>query len=138
MAKSNRLIKAELLGGGRLTHFVSLGAKCKIIPGDIPEDYEQAEDFIGKPHYVCTDFVFKAKLRNMVSEELKDEEGNPLTLEEEILQYIFENVIGGKASLSFTKESNPSRLDFQHRLEPRGFIRDQKTKVITYGLTKKL
>ena len=108
------------------------------VPGQIPEGYVQKQEFKDKPHFICTDFTFKAKLRNMYSEELKTPEGEPDTLEQEILNYLLEPVIEGKASLSFDGNANPSRNDFKFRLQERGFDRDQKTKKITYGLEKSL
>lgn len=133
MAKSNRLIKAELLNGGRSVQYVSLGAICKIVPGKIPEGFLQTEEFKGKPHMVCEKFIFKAKLRNMQS-DLLNEDGSNKTLEDEMIEFIFQNL--GEYSVSFPADAMPSRMDFVHRLEPRGFIRDKKTKEITLGLFK--
>ena len=133
MAKSNRLVKAELINGGRSAQYVSLGAICKIVPGNVPEGFIQSEEFKGKPHMVCEKFIFKAKLRNQMSNELTDS-GETKSLEEEMIDFIFQDL--GNYSVSFPADAMPSRMDFVHRLEPRGFIRDKKSKEITLGLIK--
>jgi hypothetical protein len=134
MSKSDRLIKIELQGGGRAASIVSLGAICKIVPGQVPDGYIQNEGLT--KHFVCTDFTFKAKCRQRLSDTEKDEEGNPLPVEQEMLRWTIDWALTQNASISFGGNAKPSRMDQQFRLEERGFIRDKKTKVITYGLTK--
>ena len=136
MAKSNRLIKQETLSGGRSCSIASLAVLVAIKSGPIPEGYTQEEGM--KEHKVCTSFCFKPKLRQVLSEEIVEGVDEP-TLEDEILDFIIDNEIRKGNSISFdcADGKNPSRLDFQHRLEKRGFKR-WKNKEITFGLINTL
>lgn len=130
--KSNRLIKMETLSGGRTASISALQVLVAISEGPVPEGYVQNQDM--KSHMVCTSFSFKPKLRQQLSEEVIEGVENP-TVEDEILDYIIDKSIREGHSISFNCKNNPSRLDFQFRLEKRGFKR-WKNKEITYGLTK--
>ncbi len=134
MAKTDRLILNELTNGGHLATIPSLGASCKVCPGEVPEGFQQKEGVT--KHFVCSQFSFKAKCRQRTSDTLKDEEGKSLPQEQEMLDYTIDWAISQNASISFVLPAKPTRMDFQHRLEERGFIRDKKTKEIYYNLIK--
>ena len=138
MAKSNRLIKTTLLGGGRQAQVVSLGAMLKGHPTDkVPEGYVLAEGF--EKLFVVTQFTFKAKLRDIPTEieGLVDKRtGEPGTCETEMLDWVIDWAIAQGFAIYFEGDHKPTRMDFQFRLECRGFIRDKKTKEQTYGLVK--
>lgn len=132
MSKSNRLIKTVTLSGGKTASISSLQVLVAIAEGPIPEGYVQNPEM--SSHLVCTSFAFKPKLRQQQSEVEVEGIENP-TVEDEILDFIIDDAIRNKHSISFNCKVNPSRLDFQFRLEKRGFKR-WKNKEITYGLTK--
>lgn len=141
MAKSNRLIKTTLVGGGRLAQVVSIGAIIKGMPSTvIPDGYVQDKEKVqeGK-HCIVSEFAFKAKLRLIPTEDpdVKNiETGEPGTVEDEMLDFVIDYFIKEGYSISFEGQHKPTRMDFQHRLECRGFIRDKKSKECTYGLIK--